>query len=125
MVKNLKTNVIILLMWFMISLILVTIASVLAYFRIIDVKNSLFILISGIIIFVILGFLSGNIKRSKGLISGLTLALIVIIILVLLQFLGFEEKFSLEKAIKFAIFLVSSAFGGIIGVNFAPLVRRD
>lgn len=125
MVKNVKTNFIILLIWFIISLIIFTISSLFTYFGSIDISNkSIFVYLLGVLIFFVLGLLSGNIKQNNGLFNGIIFSVVVIIILMLYYFLGLEKKFSLDILIKSIVFILSSGLGGVIGVNFKPLIKK-
>lgn len=120
----LKKNLSILLIWLIISLIIIFISSIFIYFKVINVSDkSIYIFICGILIFIILGFLNGNIKQNKGLLNGMLSALIVVLILFLIHLLGFEEKFSFDLFIKYVVFILSSGLGGIFGVNFKPIVK--
>jgi len=124
MVNNFKKNFIILLIWLILSLIIIAMSSIFVYFKWIDVEGkSIYIFICGIVLFIILGFLSGNIKQTKGLLNGMTLSLFVVMILILIQFLGLESKLTLGNIAKYAVFLLSSGLGGIFGVNFKPIIK--
>lgn len=119
-----KKNLSILLIWLILTLIIIFISSLFIYFEVVNVSNkSIYIFICGLIIFIILGFLNGNIKREKGLLNGMLSALIVVVVLFLIQLLGFEEKFSFDLFIKYLVFILSSGLGGIFGVNFKPIVK--
>lgn len=72
--------------------------------------------ILGILLFFVLGLLSGITAKKNGLIEGLLSALIIISIVLLLNLIlkvNIESKFF----IKGASYLLSSMAGGIIGVN--------
>ncbi len=121
---NFKKNIMILLIWLILCLIIISISAILVYFKLINVTpNSLYIFLCGLIVFLLLGFLSGNIKGNKGLHSGITFSVFILIILLLIQFLGFETKFSLSIFTKYVIFLLTGGLGGILGVNFKPMVN--
>ncbi len=124
MTSNFKKNIFILLIWLILSLIIIAASSILVYFKLISInEKSIYIFVCGIILFIILGFVSGNIKQKKGLLNGLLMSLFVIIILILVQFLGFNEKLSLSLLAKYLVFMLSGGLGGIFGVNFKPVER--
>lgn len=70
----------------------------------------------GVILFFILGLLSGIVAKKNGLIEGLFSALIILSIALLINLI---IKIELKPLffIKIGSFLISSIFGGIIGVN--------
>ncbi len=72
--------------------------------------------IFGIILFFILGLLSGIVAKKNGLIEGLLAALIIIAIVLLINLI---VKIQIKPMffIKMGSFLLSSSAGGIIGVN--------
>lgn len=72
--------------------------------------------ILGIILFFILGILSGVTAKKNGLIEGLFSALIIISIVLLLNLI-FKIHIEAKFFIKAASYLLSSMAGGIIGVN--------
>lgn len=119
-----KKNIMILLIWLILCLIIITISAIFVYFRLINVSsNSIYIFLCGIIVFLLLGFLSGNIKQNKGLFNGIAFSVFVLIVLSLIQFLGLESKFTLSILTKYVIFLLTGGLGGIFGVNFKPIVE--
>lgn len=75
----------------------------------------------GISMFFILGFMGGNNKQKRGLITGFLYGFFVIALLFLVRFLGFDN---LNKAIisKSLIYLLASSLGGIIGVNLKKII---
>lgn len=124
MINNFKKNFTILLIWLILSLFIIAISSILVYFKVVDVEEkSIYIFASGVVLFILLGFLSGNIKQAKGLLNGILLSLFIIVILILIQFLGLESKIDLSIIAKYAIFILSGGLGGILGVNFKPVVK--
>jgi len=125
MVSNFKKNLMILLIWLILALIIIAISSVMVYLKWVTLtEKSVYIFACGVILFLMLGFLSGNIKQAKGLYNGIMLSFIVLIIIVLIQFLGLSETFSLNVLSKYAVFLLSGGLGGIFGVNFKPVVKN-
>lgn len=77
-------------------------------------KNISFII--GIILFLILGFISGIVAKKNGLVEGLLSSLIIISISILLNLIMKVELQPLYF-VKIISYLISSMAGGIIGVN--------
>ena len=77
-------------------------------------KNITFVI--GIILFFILGLLSGITAKKNGLIEGLLSSLIILSIVLLINLI---IKIDIKPSffIKLASFIISSMAGGIIGVN--------
>jgi putative membrane protein (TIGR04086 family) len=122
--SNYKKNILVLLIWLILTLIIITISSIFIYFKVINITDkSIYIFICGITIFVILGFLSGNMNQKKGLVNGMLFALFIVTILFLIFLLGFEDKFTFDLFIKYLVFILSAGLGGVIGVNFKPVVK--
>ncbi|NLG81712.1 MAG: TIGR04086 family membrane protein [Bacilli bacterium] len=120
----LKRDLFIILVWFIISLIILTISTILVYTQVINISGrSVFLFINGVLLFLILGFLVGNIKQKKGLVSGVLYGIIIVIILMLIQVLGFEDKLTLNLLSKYLVFILSTGVGGSLGVNFKPIVK--
>ena len=72
--------------------------------------------IIGIILFLILGFISGIRANKNGLLEGLTAALIIILISLIIN-LFINEKFEINNLIKLSSYITSSSLGGVIGIN--------
>lgn len=79
--------------------------------------------ILGIIAFLILGMLAGNTAQKNGLLEGLIAAAIVILTTLIINFFV-QIPFVTRSFVKTASFLTSAALGGILGVNFRPLVGQ-
>lgn len=63
------------------------------------------------------GFIIGKRTGKNGWLEGLKLSLIFIIILTIFNYLGLDHKISLKTIIYYAILIISTIFGSIIGVN--------
>ena len=63
------------------------------------------------------GFIIGKKTGKNGWLEGLKLSLIFIIILTIFNYLGLDQKISLKTIIYYAILIISTIFGSIIGVN--------
>jgi putative membrane protein (TIGR04086 family) len=123
MLKKFKSNLIILLIWFIVSLVIISITAVFVHFNVLDHNNKIVIFIIGLFLFLLLGFLSGNINQTKGLLNGIITAFIAMVILSLLFLLGYNDKITLDIIVKLAIFMLSSGLGGIFGVNFKSIIK--
>ena len=74
----------------------------------------------GVIAFLILGIISGNIAQKNGLLEGLVSALVVILIALLINLFA-KVDFDFRTFIKCVTYLTSSSLGGVLGVNFKPI----
>lgn len=63
------------------------------------------------------GFIIGKRTGKNGWLEGLKLSLVFIIILTIFNYLGLDHKISLKTIIYYAILIISTIFGSIIGVN--------
>ncbi len=99
---------------FIISYLILTLLS---YFNIINNKllSILEIIISLTIMF-IGGFLIGKKTNNKGWLEGLKIGLFFIILLFILNLI-FVREFNFKSIIYYLILLISSSFGGMIGIS--------
>ena len=72
----------------------------------------------------IVGFFSGNIEQKKGWVAGMTTALVIIILFILVKLFA-HTSLTFEMVLKYLAFLLLGALGGMIGVNIRPLIRRN
>lgn len=77
-------------------------------------------LIIGIISFFILGFISANNHQKKGILTGLFASLFIIAIVLIINILS-KENLEFKSYLKYLLLILSSSFGGMIGVNIKPL----
>lgn len=80
--------------------------------------------IMGVIAFLVLGFLAGNSARKNGLLEGLTAALFIILVALIINFFV-HVPFVTRSFVKTVSYLTSAALGGIVGVNFRPLFKQN
>lgn len=84
------------------------------------VTNKLFkvikVLIPSLALF-IGGYKVGNNANKKGYIEGIKLSLIVIVILFMFSYLGFNASFSISLILYYIILIISSMLGAMIGIN--------
>lgn len=113
--KSILINIGVFLASIIIYLILIT---TLAYFNILSYKTiSVLSFIFMCLLFVFNGFSIGKKSEKRGYISGLFIGIInIIIILVLALIMKSLPEF--KSLIYFLILLLSSALGGMFGINF-------
>lgn len=63
------------------------------------------------------GFWMGRKSNKKGWLEGLKLGLLFLFILILFQYLGLQMKFELKTLLFYVLILISSIFGGMIGIS--------
>lgn len=87
-------------------------------FTTISDKNLTLITLGIGIIALFLGGLTAGMKgKDKGLMIGGVTGLGFTLFIFLIQYLGFEQMFSLKQTIHHLIYLLAAAVGGIVGVN--------
>lgn len=79
--------------------------------------TTIFKIIIPIIAFFIGGLMLGRHSKKKGWLEGLKLSVIVIIIFILINYIGFNESFKLKSLIFYIILAVTCIFGSVIGIN--------
>ncbi len=82
-----------------------------------DFLSKLSIILTAISFFII-SMKASNETKEKGYILGLKLGLICIIMLILLNLIFFQSRFSIDRLIYYTILLASSVLGGSFGKNF-------
>jgi putative membrane protein (TIGR04086 family) len=102
-------------------LVVVIFAIVLTIFNYYDiVTNKLFkvikVLIPSFALF-IGGYKVGNSTNKKGYIEGIKLSLIVIVLLFMFSYLGFNASFNISLILYYIILIISSMLGAMIGIN--------
>ena len=102
-------------------LVVVIFAIVLTIFNYYDiVTNKLFkvikVLIPSFALF-IGGYKVGNSANKKGYIEGIKLSLIVIVLLFMFSYLGFNASFNISLILYYIILIISSMLGAMIGIN--------
>lgn len=63
------------------------------------------------------GFLTGRVANKKGYLEGIKFGGIMIVIILLLNLLVFKNKFNLLNILYYLLLLVTSSFGGIVGIS--------
>lgn len=125
MKNSIKQKIIVYLFFLLILAIFIGIYSFLIYTNKISSDRKTFnthSFIMGVILFLILGILSGNMAQKNGLLEGLIAALVIILISLIINFFT-DVPFINKSFIKTITYLTSASAGGIIGVNFKPIIR--
>ena len=102
-----------------IFLITMLIYTILIYFQILKLENSTLrttIYITGLVLFLIFGIISGIIEKKNGWLSGITSATLIIILTFIINLIS-KSKIDIYYFVKIITFLLSSTLGGMIGVN--------
>lgn len=124
--KNIiKQKLIIYLFFLLIISIFIAIYSLLIYTNKIssDIRSfNTYSFVIGVISFLLLGIISGNTAQKNGLLEGLLAALIIILLSLIINFFT-EVPFISKNFIKTSTYLISASLGGIIGVNFRPIIK--
>lgn len=114
-----KAKLSVYLIFFIIVTLFATIYAILIYYNKLSSTTSSFntyTFIIGIVLFILLGLISGIKAKKNGLIEGLTAALIIILFSLLINLI-IKVPFESRNLVKIATYLTSSGAGGIIGVN--------
>ncbi len=89
-----------------------------SYFNILNNNViKIFELIAIIISMFIGGFYLGRLSNKKGFLEGIKIGVVMIVILFLFGYLGFNISFSLNLFVFYLLILISSVLGSIIGIN--------
>ncbi|WP_247747228.1 TIGR04086 family membrane protein [Alkalihalobacillus sp. BA299] len=95
------------------------ISLILSFSSLTEASFNWFILIVSFLALFIGGLISGVKAKEKGWIVGAGTALLFTAITFFIQYLGYNSGFTTEQYLYHGGYLVSSVFGGIIGVNLA------
>ncbi|AQX53634.1 TIGR04086 family membrane protein [Priestia flexa] len=107
---------IIFIIGFVISLLL---ALLLKFSSVTEQALQLWIAILSFLAVFIGGFMSGGKSGSKGWMIGGATGLIYSVLMLMLQFLGYNELFSAQQLLFHGGFLLVAMLGGVIGVNLS------
>lgn len=83
-------------------------------------SSIIFLLAIGATLFIILGFLYGNMIHKRGLIIGIIVGITHIFLLYLIIFLA-TSSFNFNPFLFF-IYLISAIIGSIFGINFKKII---
>jgi len=113
-IKYLKSLLYIFILIILFSIIIGT----LNYFNIFS-KNTINILeLIATVISIFIGSLYlGRISDKKGYLEGIKIGILVIVILLLFKFLGYDKGITWSSLIYYLILLISSILGSVIGIN--------
>lgn len=100
-------------------MILTLIITILNYIGLFNLKIvNIFAYITPTISFLIGGIYLGIKSNNKGWLEGLKLSGLVIFILFLFNFLAFDQGFNMANLILYAIVLITSTIGSMVGISF-------
>lgn len=74
-------------------------------------------LVIGLISLFIGGLVAGIKGKEKGWVTGMFTGIGFTLFTFLVQYLGFQQGFSLEQAVHHAAYILAALFGGVAGVN--------
>ena len=63
------------------------------------------------------GYKVGNSANKKGYIEGIQLSLIIIVMLFMFSYLGFNVTFNVSLILYYIILIISSMLGAMVGIN--------
>lgn len=63
------------------------------------------------------GFLTGRLANKKGYLEGIKFGGMMIVIILLLNLFIFKNKFNLLNILYYLFLLITSSFGGIVGIS--------
>ena len=99
-------------------LILTFITTVLSYFNIIgDKTTSLFKIFIPVISLFIGGFNIGSKSNKKGWLEGLKVGLIYLVLLIIFDFLAFNNSFEIKNILYYIIIVISGILGSMVGIS--------
>lgn len=98
--------------------VLTFILSFFNYINFIDGAFTFFMILNFIVSVFIGGFVCGKRSLKKGWLEGLKYGFVFLIILSLLNVLGFSNSLCIKYFVFCCIVLVSSIFGGMVGIGF-------
>jgi len=101
--------------------ILLLLAAILAIFNSFNILYSkgtdIFILIGMILLLFIIGFEFGKKAQKKGYLEGLKIGGCLIFLLLVINLLFYQTGFSLERILYYAVLILSSTLGSMLGIN--------
>lgn len=80
--------------------------------------------IMGVLAFFLLGLLAGNTAQKNGLLEGLIAASVIILLTLIINFFV-QVPFIARSFVKTVSYITAASLGGILGVNFRPLLGRN
>ncbi|MCM1259357.1 MAG: TIGR04086 family membrane protein [Prevotella sp.] len=83
-----------------------------------------FTFVIGVLSFFIYGFLTGKIEQKHGLLSSFLSTLVILALVVLVHLLS-KKSIDAPSWIKYASYLLASSLGGMLGVNFHSIKKKD
>ena len=101
--------------------VMIVFASILSLFNITNIlyskKTDIMIFIGMILILFIIGFEYGKKAPKKGYIEGLKIGGCLIFVLLFINLVFYQTGFSIEKILYYAVLILSSTLGYMVGIN--------
>lgn len=107
------------LLYVLITLLSLTlITNIFYYFNVIGSNTIKYLnLIIPVLSLIVGGIYIGRLGTNKGYLEGLKVGDIVILLFLTFSFLGLNKDINIKNIIYYIVLLLTSAFGGIIGIN--------
>ncbi|MBP3920497.1 MAG: TIGR04086 family membrane protein [Bacilli bacterium] len=83
-----------------------------------DGMFSFFMIFNLVVSIFVGGFIIGKRSTKKGWFEGLKFGIIFLVFLILINILGFNSKLSMKYLLFNIIIIISSIFGGMMGIGF-------
>lgn len=102
------------------TIILIFIVILTSFLNLLGINSTitnLIIFLFNIVMFLIFGFKAGKLATSKGYFAGLKQGLLFLLLLFIINLITSNKVFTLSMLIYYSILLLSSIFGGMLGIN--------
>lgn len=83
-----------------------------------------FTFVIGVLSFFIYGFLTGKIEQKHGLLSSFLSSIIILALVIIVHLLS-KKAIDGPSWIKYASYLLAASLGGMLGVNFHSMRKKD
>lgn len=83
-----------------------------------------FTFVIGVLSFFIYGFLTGKVEQKHGLLSSFLSALVILVVVLTIHLLS-KKAIDGPSWIKYASYLLAASLGGMLGVNFHSIRKKD
>lgn len=122
MVNQLRANIAILLLGAIMTVILLFGTNLLLHFNDFSENHiNIITFVSSILIFYFVGFISGNLKGKHGLANGIISSILLVVVFVVINAL--QQSLDYTHIVRYIIMILTGGLGGIIGVNFKPIIK--
>lgn len=116
--NNIKNYLVAIGYFFLVVVVFAIILTIFNYYDIVTSKlfKIIKVLIPSLALF-IGGYKVGNSANKKGYIEGIKLSLIIIVMLFMFSYLGFNVTFNVSLILYYIILIISSMLGAMVGIN--------